>query len=197
MVFSCECKAEIWVTKGFLVKAKENILGLEIIKDQSGNTLRVSLSRIHNKKLVQTLLKGHSTLSLEDSLSIDCDVEKNGKRSYMYAVGSQEYHMQPEEKTSTNSLVKEQEKVHHGADVGAVIMKTGVPGQEGAKAHEGFEAGYVTFTEAWKKEIWLKGLLTESRYELRLVAGIATGSLVKRCSWSKVPTQVKVAAYQY
>ncbi|GKD85176.1 hypothetical protein Tco_1356330 [Tanacetum coccineum] len=41
------------------------------------------------------------------------------------------------------------------------------------------EAEYMTFTEAWKKEIWLKVLLTESRYELRLVAGIATGAFVK------------------
>nr|GEW92786.1 zinc finger, CCHC-type [Tanacetum cinerariifolium] len=77
-VFSYGCKAEIWVTKGLLVKSKGNILGLEIIKDQSGNNLRVSQSRIYNEKLVQTLLKGHSTLSLEDSLSWDCDVEKNG-----------------------------------------------------------------------------------------------------------------------
>ncbi|GJQ91869.1 retrovirus-related pol polyprotein from transposon TNT 1-94 [Tanacetum coccineum] len=77
MVFSCRCKAEIWATKGLLVKAKGNVLGLEIIRDQSGNTLRVSQFRIHNKKLVQTLLKGHSTLLLEDSLSGDCDVEKN------------------------------------------------------------------------------------------------------------------------
>ncbi|GJT45263.1 hypothetical protein Tco_0953978 [Tanacetum coccineum] len=76
MVFSYGCKAEIWVTKGLLVKAKRNILGLEIIRDQSGNTLRVSQSKIHNEKLVQTLLKGHSTLSLEDSLSGDCDVKK-------------------------------------------------------------------------------------------------------------------------
>ncbi|GJY34554.1 hypothetical protein Tco_0419023 [Tanacetum coccineum] len=63
--------------------AKGNILGLEIIRDQGGNTLRMSQSRIHNEKLVQTLLKGHSTLSLEDSLSMECDVEKNGKRSYI------------------------------------------------------------------------------------------------------------------
>ncbi|GKD06814.1 hypothetical protein Tco_1181788 [Tanacetum coccineum] len=54
--------AETWVTKGLLVKAKGNVLGLEIIRDHSGNTLRVSQSRIHNEKLVQTLLKGHSTL---------------------------------------------------------------------------------------------------------------------------------------
>ncbi|GJS04551.1 hypothetical protein Tco_0321059 [Tanacetum coccineum] len=56
--------------------AKGNILGLEIIRDQSSNTLRVSRSRIHNERLVQTFLKGHSTLSLKDSLSGDCDVEK-------------------------------------------------------------------------------------------------------------------------
>ncbi|GJV46651.1 hypothetical protein Tco_1431187 [Tanacetum coccineum] len=35
----------------------------------------------------------HSILSLEDSLSGDCDVEKNGKWSCIYAVGSQEYQM--------------------------------------------------------------------------------------------------------
>ncbi|GJX40847.1 hypothetical protein Tco_0255837 [Tanacetum coccineum] len=93
--------------------AKGNILGLKIIKDQSGNTLRVSQSRIYNEKLALLTTK----------------------------------------------------------------------------------AGYVTFTEAWKKEIWLKGLLTESRYELRLVVGIATGAWVKGCSHSEVPAQVKVAAY--
>ncbi|GJR64108.1 ribonuclease H-like domain-containing protein [Tanacetum coccineum] len=37
----------------------------------------------------------------------------------------------------------------------------------------------MTLTGAWKKEIWLKGLLAESGYELSLVAGIATGALVK------------------
>ncbi|GJU43342.1 zinc finger, CCHC-type containing protein [Tanacetum coccineum] len=62
-------QAEIWVTKGLLDKAKGNVLGIEIIRDQSGNTLRVSQS----------------------SLSRDCDVEKNGKWSYTYAVESQVY----------------------------------------------------------------------------------------------------------
>nr|GEV21478.1 leucine-rich receptor-like protein kinase family protein [Tanacetum cinerariifolium] len=42
---------------------------------QSSNTQRVSQSRIHNKKLVYTLSKGHSTLLLEYSLSGDRDVE--------------------------------------------------------------------------------------------------------------------------
>ncbi|GKB26285.1 hypothetical protein Tco_0865686, partial [Tanacetum coccineum] len=80
-------------TKGLMDKAKVNVLGMEIVRDQSGNTMRVSQSRFYNKKLVQTLLEGHSILSLEGRLSGDCDVEKNGKWSCIYAVGSQEYQM--------------------------------------------------------------------------------------------------------
>nr|GEU73017.1 reverse transcriptase domain-containing protein [Tanacetum cinerariifolium] len=118
------CEAEIWVTKGLLVKVKRNVLGLEIIKDQGGNTLRVSQYMIHNEKLVQTLLKGHSTLWLEDSQSGVCDVEKNG------SLKANLQHM---------------------------------------KALSRTKAGYMMFIEAWKKEIWLKGLLIESGYELSLV----------------------------
>nr|GEZ24316.1 zinc finger, CCHC-type [Tanacetum cinerariifolium] len=72
--------AEILATKGLLDKAKGNVLGMEIVKDKSGNTLRVSQSRFYNEKLVQTLLEGHSilSLSLEGSLSGDCDVKNNG-----------------------------------------------------------------------------------------------------------------------
>ncbi|GJS14893.1 ribonuclease H-like domain-containing protein [Tanacetum coccineum] len=68
--------AEIWATKGLLDKAKGNVLGMEIVRDQSGNTLRVSQSRFYNGKLVHTLLEGHSILSFEGSLSGDCDVER-------------------------------------------------------------------------------------------------------------------------
>ncbi|GJZ35598.1 hypothetical protein Tco_0581415 [Tanacetum coccineum] len=39
---------------------------------------------------------------------------------------------QHEEKTNTDCLVKEQEKLHLGIKVGANITVTGVPGQEGA-----------------------------------------------------------------
>ncbi|GJT41468.1 zinc finger, CCHC-type containing protein [Tanacetum coccineum] len=70
--------AEIWATKGLLDKAKGNVLGMEIVKDQSGNTLRVSQFMFYNEKLVQTLLERHFILSLEGSLSKDCDVKKNG-----------------------------------------------------------------------------------------------------------------------
>ncbi|GJZ10920.1 hypothetical protein Tco_0545679, partial [Tanacetum coccineum] len=38
--------------RSLLVKAKENAPGLEIVRDQSGNTLRVSQSRVYNEKLV-------------------------------------------------------------------------------------------------------------------------------------------------
>ncbi|GJV93835.1 zinc finger, CCHC-type containing protein [Tanacetum coccineum] len=72
---------------------KGNILGMEIVRNQRGNTLRVSQSRFYNEKLIQTLLEGHSILSLEGSLLGDCDVEKNGKCSCIYAVGSQVYQM--------------------------------------------------------------------------------------------------------
>ncbi|GKD11926.1 hypothetical protein Tco_1196333 [Tanacetum coccineum] len=42
---------------------------------------------------------------------------------------------QPEEKTNTNRLVKEREKVHLGIKVGANITVTRVPSQEGAEGN--------------------------------------------------------------
>ncbi|GJV33446.1 hypothetical protein Tco_1393846 [Tanacetum coccineum] len=39
------------------------------------------------------------------------------------------------------------------------------------------EAGYMTLTKAAKEAIGLKGLAIESGFELKIVAGIATGSL--------------------
>ncbi|GKB24303.1 hypothetical protein Tco_0863704 [Tanacetum coccineum] len=64
-------------TPGLLDEAKGNKLGTEIFRILSGNTLRVSHYRVYNGKLVQTLLEGHSILSLEGSISGDCDVKKN------------------------------------------------------------------------------------------------------------------------
>ncbi|GJZ70633.1 hypothetical protein Tco_0634484, partial [Tanacetum coccineum] len=97
----------------------------------------------------------------------DCDVEKNGKWSCIYAVGSQEYQM-----------------VCTRLDIASADVDQS-------------QAAYMTLTRAWKKEIWLKGLLAESGYELSLVAGIATGALVKGGSRSEVPAQVEGAAYRY
>ncbi|GJS24353.1 hypothetical protein Tco_0452985 [Tanacetum coccineum] len=80
----------------FTVAAVEKIYAHESLTFNDTVAYEVILkwkSRIHNEKLVQTLLKGHSILLLEGSLSGDCDVEKNGKWSCIYAVGSQEYQM--------------------------------------------------------------------------------------------------------
>nr|GEW52030.1 zinc finger, CCHC-type [Tanacetum cinerariifolium] len=161
------------ITGGLLNKAKGNVLGMKIIKDQSGNTLRVSRSRFYNGKLVQTLLEGHYILSLEGSLSRDFDVEKNGKWLCIYAVGSQKYQMVCTRLDITS------------ADVGMLDKFD-------RELQTYVQAAYMTLTEAAKKKIWPKGLLTESRYELMLVAGIATGALVKGGSRSKVPAQVEV-----
>nr|GEU77182.1 zinc finger, CCHC-type [Tanacetum cinerariifolium] len=131
---------QIWATKGLLDKAKGNVLGKKIVKDQSGYTLRVSQSRFYNGKLVQTLLEGHSILSLEGSLSGDCDVEKNGKWSCIYAVGSQEYQM-----VCTILDIA-------SADVGYGLMILGCAGSLKAnlqymEALSTTEAGYMTFTK--------------------------------------------------
>ncbi|GJX15234.1 hypothetical protein Tco_0206992 [Tanacetum coccineum] len=88
--------------------------------------------------------------------------KKNGKWSCIYAVGSQEYQM-----------------VCTRLDIASADVDQS-------------QAAYMTLTGAWKKEIWLKGPLAESGYELSLVAGIATGALVKGGSRSEVPAQVEV-----
>nr|GEU99432.1 cytochrome P450 81E8-like [Tanacetum cinerariifolium] len=129
------------IHQGLLDKAKENVLGMEIVKDQSGNTLRVSQSRFYNEKFVQTLLEGHSILSLEGSLSGDYDVERMvmGRSITRYGfmilgcAGSLKANLQHMEALSTT------------------------------------EAEYMALTEAVKESIWLKGLLEELGVELNRV----------------------------
>ncbi|GJW06329.1 hypothetical protein Tco_1568752 [Tanacetum coccineum] len=151
---------------------KGNVLGMKIVRDQSGNTLRVSQSRFYNEKLVQTLLEGHSILSLEGSLSGDCDVEKNGKWSCIYVVGSQKYHM-----VCTRLDIA-------SSDVEAMMLQM--------MALSPTEAGYMTLTEAAKEAIWLKGLPIESGFELKIVAGIAIGALSKAVPISRFQAQFDV-----
>nr|GEW20534.1 zinc finger, CCHC-type [Tanacetum cinerariifolium] len=171
--------------KGLLDKAKGNVLGMEIVRDWSR----------------------------------DCDMEKNGKWSCIYAVGSQEYQMVCTRLDIASADVGMLDKFNRGLQtdvqvfvdfdyaMGRSITRYGfmILGCAGSlkanlqhmEALPTTEAGYMTFTEAWKKKMWLKRLLTESRYKLRLVAGIATGALVKGGSWSEVLAQVEVAAYRY
>nr|GEW78388.1 zinc finger, CCHC-type [Tanacetum cinerariifolium] len=151
------------IHQGLLDKAKGNVLSMEIVRDQNGNTLRVSQSRFYNEKVVQTLLKDDSILSLKGSLSRDCDVEKNGKWSCIYAVGSQEYQMVCTRLDIASAYVGSWEAMM--PHMMALLMT---------------EAGCMTFTYAWKKEaIWLNGLFGESGAELKLVAVFATGVLIK------------------
>nr|GEU45213.1 hypothetical protein [Tanacetum cinerariifolium] len=151
-----------------------NVISEVTSLEQSGKTVEqhpVNFEETHesiyNKKLVQTLLKGHSTLSLEDSLSGDWDVEKNDKWSCIYAVGSQEHQMVCTRLDIASADVGMLDKFDHG-------LQTDVQHMEALSTTE---VGYMTFTEAWKKEIWLKGLLTASGYELRclFVVGLSGG----------------------
>ncbi|GKG21498.1 hypothetical protein Tco_0384093 [Tanacetum coccineum] len=52
------------------------------------------------------------------------------------------------------------------------------------------EARYMTLTEAAKEAIWLKGLAIESRFELKIVAGITTGALAKAIRGFKFQSSV-------
>nr|GEV62502.1 zinc finger, CCHC-type [Tanacetum cinerariifolium] len=163
-------------TQGLLDKAKGNVLGMNIVRDQSGNTLRVSQSMFYCEKLVQTLLEGHFILSLEGNLSGDCDVEINGKWSCIYVVGSQEYQM-----VRTRLDIA-------SADVGLLIkFDRGL--QTYVHVFVDFDytmgrsitvmAGCMTLTEAAKEAIGLKGLAIKSGFELKIVVGINTSALSK------------------
>ncbi|GJR62172.1 hypothetical protein Tco_1504334 [Tanacetum coccineum] len=159
--------------KGLLDKAKGNVLGIEII-----------------------------------SLLRDCDVEKNGKWSCIYAVGSQEYQMVCTRLDIASADVGMLDKFDRGLQtdvhvfvdfdytmgrsitvMGRSITRYGLMIQGCVGSWEAMmmhmmalsptEAGYMTLTEAAKEAIWLKGLAIESGFELKIVAGIATGALSK------------------
>ncbi|GJR31177.1 hypothetical protein Tco_1107409 [Tanacetum coccineum] len=150
--------------------------GIVIVKDQSGNTPRVSRSRSYNGKLVQTLSEGHSILSLKGSLSGDYDVEKNGKWSCIYAIGSQEYQVVCTRLDIASTDVGMLDKFDRGlqTDVHNFVDYDYTMGRSITVM-----VGYMTLTEAAKEAIWLKGLAIESGFELKIVAGIATGALSK------------------
>nr|GEW33420.1 hypothetical protein [Tanacetum cinerariifolium] len=151
------------------------IVAYEIIKDQSGNTLRVSQSRFYNGILVQTLLEGHFILSLEGNLSGDCDVEKNGNWSCIYAVGSQEYQVV----YTIPDIASVDVDILDGFDRGLqTYVKVFVDFDYAMGRSITVMAGYMTLTEAAKEATGLKGLAIESRFELK-ITGIAISALSK------------------
>ncbi|GJW14511.1 hypothetical protein Tco_0018644 [Tanacetum coccineum] len=133
--FLADSKAELSATR-LLDEAKRNVLGMEIVRDESGNTLRVSQSRFYNEKLVQTEFVG---------------------RTLHTVVGGQTYRF-------------------------LWILTTPWVDQS--------QTVYMTLTEAAKEAIWLKGLSIESGFELKIVAGIATGPLSKAIPGSRNHDQV-------
>ncbi|GJW72297.1 zinc finger, CCHC-type containing protein [Tanacetum coccineum] len=159
--------------------AKGNVLGMEIVRDQSGNTLRVSQSRFYNGKLVQTLLEGHSILSLEGSLSGDCDVEKNGKWSCIYAVGSQEYQMVCTRLDIASDDVGMLDGFDRGLQTDLHVFCGFLTTAMGNQSQRGYLA-------KWDYAI-------ESGFELKIIVGISTGALSKAIPGSSyVSTRFRV-----
>ncbi|GKF22933.1 hypothetical protein Tco_0075255, partial [Tanacetum coccineum] len=119
---------------------------------------------------------------IKKSLSWDCDVEKNGKWSCIYAVGSQEYQMVYTRLDIASEDVGMLDKFDRGLqiDVHVFVDFDYVMGRSITVM-----AGYMTLTEAAKEAIWLKGLILESGFELKIVAGIATGALSKAIPGSR------------
>ncbi|GJW40889.1 zinc finger, CCHC-type containing protein [Tanacetum coccineum] len=128
-----------------------------------------------------SLRQGHSILSLEGSLSGDCDVKKNGKWSCIYAVGSQEYQM-----VCTRLDIA-------SADVG-MLNKFDLGLQTDVHVFVDFD--YAMGRSITRYGFMIQGCAGKSGYALSLVAGIATGALVKGGSRSEVPAQVEGAAYR-
>lgn len=145
--------------------------------------------------------------SLEDGLSRNRDEEKKSKGSCIYAVGSHEYQVVCTRPGITSADVGMldrfdrglQTDVHAFVDydyamgisitaMGRSITMYGFMIQECAVSWKAMlrhmmtllttEAEYMTLAGELK-ENWLKGLSTELGFELKLVAGIATGALTK------------------
>nr|GEV60345.1 zinc finger, CCHC-type [Tanacetum cinerariifolium] len=139
-------------------------------------------SRVYNDKLVQTLLEGNSILSLKvvctrlDIASASVDMlnefdyglhtDVHGFVNFDYAMG--------------RSITR----------YGLMIQGCAVSWEAKFQHMWAFsttEAEYVTLTETVKEATWLKGLSTESKTELKLVAVVATGAFIKADPWSEIP----------
>nr|GEZ45290.1 zinc finger, CCHC-type [Tanacetum cinerariifolium]GEZ62794.1 zinc finger, CCHC-type [Tanacetum cinerariifolium] len=166
--------------------AKGNVLGMKIVRDQSGNTLRVSQSRFYNEKLVQTLLEGHSILSLssEGSLSGDCDVKNNDVQVFMdfnYTMGRSI--------TAMGRSITRYELMIQGCAGSLEAMMLHM------MALSPTETGYMTLTDVVNEAIWINGLLTESRAKLMSAAIFYYWCLEKGDPYFEVLAMVEVAMY--
>lgn len=135
-------------------------------------------------------------------------MEKNGKLSYTYADGSREYQMVCTRPDIASVDVGMLDRFNRGLQtnvqvfvdfdyamgrsitvMGRSITRYGFMIQRCARSSEATmlhikalsttEAAYMTFTEAVKEAIWLKGLSIESGAKLMLVVVIATSAWMK------------------
>ncbi|GJR70039.1 hypothetical protein Tco_0016104 [Tanacetum coccineum] len=151
MGLACESKAEILVAKGLLDEAKEHIPGIKIFKNQSGNH----------------------------------DEEKKSKGSCIYEVVSDDYLVvctRLDISSVDVGVLDEfdcgiQTDVQVFVDFGCTIDhepdELTIPPPRFIHSHS--KNLFFDLME----DTWLKGLSTESGFELRLVAGITSGALVK------------------
>nr|GEZ48837.1 zinc finger, CCHC-type [Tanacetum cinerariifolium] len=173
MVFSCGCKAGIWVTQGLLDKAKGNVLGIEIFKDQIQNTQMVSQSRFYNKKLwsyacVVDSQGYHGVCTRPNIVSADVgmlDGFDRGLQTNVQGFVDFDYAM-------GRSITRYRFMIQRCAVIWEVkLQHMGVMLTTGAT--------YMTLTKAVKDAIWLKVPSIKSGAELRSVVGIVTGALMK------------------
>nr|GEY97542.1 zinc finger, CCHC-type [Tanacetum cinerariifolium] len=149
----------------------------------------VNLQEVQTYDLIyhhSTLLEGHSILSLEVSISRDCDVENNASAS-VDMLNEFDYGLQMDvhgfvnfDYTMGRSITRYRLMIQgYAVSWEAKFQHTW--------AFSTTEAEYVTLTEMVKEGTWLKGLSTESKTELKLVAVFATGAFIKAGPWFEIP----------
>nr|GFC76059.1 zinc finger, CCHC-type [Tanacetum cinerariifolium] len=116
-------------TKGFLDKAKGNVLGMEVVKNQSGYTLRVSQSRPDIASTDVGMLDGFDR-GLQTYVQVFVDFD--------YAMGR-----------SITAMGRSITRYRFMILGCAGSLKANLQHME---AFPTTEAGYMTFTEAWKKK---------------------------------------------
>nr|GEY52722.1 retrovirus-related Pol polyprotein from transposon TNT 1-94 [Tanacetum cinerariifolium] len=121
-------------------------------------------SRFYNEKLVQTFLEGHSTLSLEGSLSRDCDVEKND----MGMLDKFDHGLQ----TDVQVFMDFDYSMRRSITVMRRSITSGVH-----DTYKGYKEGYLA-----------KGTRNRVKIRAKDSSGYCYRCLVKGYPWSKVPT---------
>ncbi|GKA60385.1 zinc finger, CCHC-type containing protein [Tanacetum coccineum] len=103
--------------------------------DDEGNTyFGEALVVVRNDEMTELVITGHALSKGQGKGRYSCMMDQ--ALHWKMSVAQRRLEdKQPEEKTHTDCLVKEQEKVHLGIKVGANITVIEVPGQEGAEGN--------------------------------------------------------------